>query len=136
MANVVFQGSLFSYDFVQESIRRMADWTTIDDVNLESLSVDLRRIFARFPTAQTPNESQTEDDLIWPVLNGLGWTATLRQQNLTPKGRDDVPDGLLFKDNAAKTRANAFPEEWRRYEFRPRYCGIETLAAPARSPIR
>ena len=28
-----------------------------------------------------------------------------------------MPDGLLFGDGAAKSRANASPEEWRRYEF-------------------
>src|SRR6266436_3489672 len=73
--------------------------------------------FDRFPTAQFPNESQTEDDLIWPILTRLGWTESLRQQNLTPRGREDVPDGLLFKDNPAKRQANTFPQEWRRYEF-------------------
>jgi hypothetical protein len=31
--------------------------------------------------------------------------------------RDDVPDGLLFADQAAKTKANSCAEEWRRYEF-------------------
>jgi hypothetical protein len=117
MANAVFQGSLFSNDFVQESISRMHDWASIDEASVENLRVDLRRIFDRFPTAQSPNESQTEDDLIWPVLNRLGWTATLRQQNLDARGRDDVPDGILFQDNAAKTRANEFPEEWKRYGF-------------------
>ena len=65
------------------------------------------RIFDRFPTDQTPNESQTEDDLIWPVLGALGWAASLRQQNLSSRGRDDVPDGLLFADEATKDRANA-----------------------------
>ncbi len=74
-------------------------------------------IFNRFPTAQTPNESQTEDDLIWPILARLGWTASLRQQNLAARGREDVPDGLLFQDAATKAEANAFREEWKRYGF-------------------
>ena len=74
-------------------------------------------MFERFPIAQAPNESQTEDDLIWPVLHLLGWNASLRQQNLSTQGREDVPDGLLFSDQAAKDRANAFAEEWRRYEL-------------------
>ncbi|MGK3945306.1 hypothetical protein ABK046_44040, partial [Streptomyces caeruleatus] len=77
----------------------------------------LTELFAKFPTKQSPNEAQTEDDLIWKVLGALGWTAFLRQQNLAPKGREDVPDGLLFKNDAAKTQANKTPEEWRRYEF-------------------
>jgi hypothetical protein len=58
------------------------------------------------------NESQTEDDLIWPILRALGWTESLRQQNLSPKGRDDVPDGVLFESAEKKAKANGFPEEW------------------------
>jgi hypothetical protein len=51
------------------------------------------------------------------VLARLGWGASLRQQNLAARGREDVPDGLLFADAGVKARANGFPEEWRRYEF-------------------
>jgi hypothetical protein len=112
-----YQGSLFSSDFLTESIARLSDWSGIDDAALDVLAVRLREVFARFPTPQSPNESQTEDDLIWPILEILGWTASLRQQNLTPKGREDVPDGLLFKDAAAKAQANLTPDEWRRFEF-------------------
>jgi len=112
-----YQGSLFSSDFLTESIARLSDWPGIDDAAIDTLAVRLRDVFARFPTHQSPNESQTEDDLIWPILEALGWTASLRQQNLTPKGREHVPDGLLFKDAAAKAQANLTPEEWRRYEF-------------------
>ena len=88
----LFQGSLFSSDFLQESITGLPDWSHIDGGALEALRLDLRRIFDRFPTALSPNESQTEDDLIWPVLSRLGWTESLRQQNLAPRGREDVPD--------------------------------------------
>ena len=112
-----FQGTLFSDDFIRDSITRLADWSSISDDQLRSLNTDLRQIFNNFPIAQTPNESQTEDDLIWPILNRLGWTAHLRQQNLAPRGRDDVPDGVLFKDEEAKNHANSFHEEWRRYGF-------------------
>ena len=111
-----FQGHLFSSDFLQDSIRQLFDWTFVDDRAIETLRTDLTRIFTQFPAAQSPNESQTEDDLIWPVLDRLGWTVTLRQQNLAPRGREDVPDGLLFKDAVTKAKANTFREEWRRYE--------------------
>ena len=111
------QGSLFAHDFLTESVVQLADWQAIDDAALDALEGALRTLFNRFPITQTPNESQTEDDLIWPVLRHLGWTASLRQQNLTAHGRDDVPDGLLFADAAAKDRANTFAEEWKRYEF-------------------
>ena len=112
----LFQGSLFAEDFLRESVARMPDWQGIDDTSLNQLEAELRDVFVRFPTDRSPNESQTEDDLIWPVLGYLGWTESLRQQNLSTRGREDVPDGLLFADEAAKERANGFIEDWKRYE--------------------
>ena len=118
-ANVgeTFQGSLFSGDLLSETIAGSTDWLTLDDAALDDFEASFRAVFDRFPTADSPNESQTEDDLIWPVLDRLGWTASLRQQNLTLRGREDVPDGLLFADDAAKDRANGHAEEWKRYEL-------------------
>jgi hypothetical protein len=112
-----FQGGLFANDFLRESITRLDEWAALDDATLTAFRDSFQAVFARFPTDQAPNESQTEDDLIWPVLVRLGWTSSLRQQNLTVRGRDDVPDGLLFADDATKDNANGFPEEWRRYAF-------------------
>ena len=109
-----FDGSLFAEDFLREAITQLPDWD-LDDEGLVGVESALRGLFDRFPTDLTPNESQTEDDLIWPVLERLGWTAHLRQQNLSPVGRQDVPDGLLFADGAAKDRANRFTDEWKRY---------------------
>ena len=110
------QGSLFSSDLLSETIAGSADWLALDDAALDDFEASFRAVFDRFPIADSPNESQTEDDLIWLVLDRLGWTASLRQQNLTLRGREDVPDGLLFADDAAKGRANGLPEEWKRYE--------------------
>ena len=112
-----FQGSLFAEDILLGSISELPDWETVTEAALDGIEAELRDVFLRFPVAASPNESQTEDDLIWPVLRTLGWTASLRQQNLSARGRDDVPDGLLFEDDAAKDRANGFSEEWKRYAF-------------------
>ena len=112
-----FQGGLFSGDFLGTAITESDDWQAFDEAALYALEAGLNDIFARFPTGGSPNESQTEDDLIWPVLEQLGWTEWLRQQNLSAKGMVDVPDGLLFADAESKDRANGFLEEWRRYEF-------------------
>ena len=112
--DIPFRGSLFAHDYLQESVTRLDDWRDIDAAAFEAA---VGGVFARFPITGSPNESQTEDDLIWPVLAHLGWTASLRQQNLSAAGRQDVPDGLLFQDAAAKDRANGFTEEWRRYAF-------------------
>ena len=114
--DTAFQGSLFANDFLCESVSQTADWEAIDEAALDDLEAALRAIFELFPTDRSPNESQTEDDLIWPVLAALGWSASLWQQNLSARGREDVPDGLLFADEAAKGRANVLAQEWRRYE--------------------
>ena len=111
----VLQGGLFTSDFLIDAVQEMDEWQRWDDG--EVFGTELQNIFNAFPIDQNPNESQTEDDLIWPILNCLGWTDYLTQQNLTPQGRDDVPDGLLFEDDAHKARANGFAEEWRRYEW-------------------
>ncbi len=113
----VFQGSLFANDFLCESIIASPDWQALDDTVLNTFEAVIRSVFDHFPTTQTPNESQTESDLIWPVLVQLGWTASLRQQNLSAHGRKNVPDGLLFADEATKDQANDFSEEWKRYRF-------------------
>ena len=113
----VVQGGLFASDLLADTAVRLEDWPSLEDTELGGLEDSFRAVFARFPVSQSPNESQTEDDLIWPVLRLLGWTVSLRQQNLSPHGREDVPDGLLFADEAAKDRANNLAEEWRRYEL-------------------
>ena len=117
MIDPAFQGSLFSNDFLCDSIAGLSEWTTFDDAAANALAADLAGMFQRFPVAGRPNESQTEDDLIWAVLRRLGGRHSLRNQNLTLRGRDDVPHGLLFESAEAKALANGFHEEWKRYEF-------------------
>ena len=106
-----FQGQLFADGFLCGSIAETGEWRSLDDAALEKLRADLRSLFDRFPADQAPNEPQTETDLIRPVLERLGWTASLWQQRLSVRGRTHVPDGLLFADDAAKDRANRLPEQ-------------------------
>jgi hypothetical protein len=110
----IIAGSLFTRDYLTDAIAGAPEWRGIEP---DALRADLEVIFARFPAASAPNESQTERDLIWPVLHRLGWGAHLEQQNLSAAGREDVPDGILFLSDEAKARANADPREWQRYAF-------------------
>lgn len=105
-------GALFTTDYLADAIKATAAYRAVD---VAELRTRLDQIAAAFPQDHRTNESQTEDDFIWPVLASLGWTKSLRQQNLTVTGRDDVPDGLLFADAAAKASANAQGDQWRRY---------------------
>lgn len=106
-------GSLFTTDYLVEAVTITPAYAAVD---VTALRARLAGIAAAFPKNSRTNESQTEDDFIWPVLASLGWTESLRQQNLTVSGRDDVPDGLLFADAAAKAAANAHGDQWKRYE--------------------
>ena len=105
-------GSLFTTDYLVEAVAATPAYLAVDVASLRAKFDD---IAAKFPKSARTNESQTEDDFIWPVLAALGWSESLRQQNLTVAGRDDVPDGLLFKDAAAKAAGNAQGDQWRRY---------------------
>lgn len=107
-------GSLFSQDYLVEGIKRSSAY---NDVDVAMVRERLEALLDAFPHPTRPNEATTESDLVWPVLEALGWSSWLTQQNLSPRGRDNVPDGLLFINDAAKARANEHAEEWKRYEF-------------------
>jgi hypothetical protein len=106
-------GTLFTRDYLTDAIRAEAEY---EDLDLTALSEMLSKTFGEFPTDQSPSEAKTEDDLIWRVLVALGWEHSERQVNLAPKGRDNIPDGLLFLDEQAKVQANMHVEHWKRYE--------------------
>ena len=110
---MISSGSLFTRDYLEEAITSETAW---NDTALSEIGARIGKVFAKFPTDRSPNEAQTESDLIWPILEALGWQVSLTQQNLTAKGRDDVPDGLLFLDEAAKAKADRHIEDWKRYE--------------------
>ena len=109
------RGSLFTSDFLTDTIREMEDWTSLSEAEVDRIGAALDETFGTFKAAQSPNEAQTEQDLIWPVLAHLGWTDTLPQQTLSMSGRADVPDGLLFGSPEAKADAVALSDPWRRY---------------------
>jgi hypothetical protein len=111
-ASLFTSGALFTQDYLVEGITDTAQYR---DVDVADARAKLTAIFAGFPYASGPNEATTEGDLIWPILNALGWSEYLTQQNLSASGRVDVPDGLLFIDAAAKANANTHPEEYKRY---------------------
>lgn len=113
-ATLFAAGALFTQDYLEEGITQSKAWAATDAVALRET---LAAILAGFPHASSPNEATTESDLVWPVLQALGWTDFLTQQNLSDKGRVDVPDGLLFIDADAKAKANEHAEEVKRYEF-------------------
>ena len=120
-------GALFARDFLENSVERMPEWKNLDVAELDRLAADLRAIFADFPVSGAPNEAQTEDDLIWPVLERVGWADHLRGQ---PLSRRMTPDGLLFADAASKDRANRVHDAAGRYGLGVALAELKRWQAP------
>lgn len=70
-------GSLFTSDYLTHGITETASYAAVDTV---ALAARLTVIVDTFPAASQPNEAQTEDDLIWPVLAALGWTEAVARR--------------------------------------------------------
>ncbi len=102
----MLSGLLFTRYFLEEGVRETDAWSSLSDDYIQSVASRLRELFAAFPVTGSPNESQTEQDLIFPVLHALGWEHYLTQQTASPRGRSDVPDMLLFLEEADKLAAN------------------------------
>lgn len=108
------QGKLFTQDFLREGIQETDAWQRLDPADLAQFRARIEAIFGAFPADSQANEAVTETEIIFPVLEALGW-ASLPQQTASGKGRQDVPDVLLFVDAAAKQAALAERRDEQRY---------------------
>ena len=108
------QGQLFTTDFLLRGICETDAWRALSDADLDAFIAGLKAQYATFAADSALNEAQTEDALIAPVLDLLGWEgAWISQVNLSLSGREDVPDFLLFADPAARERAYQVPDSAR-----------------------
>jgi hypothetical protein len=110
------RGSLFTHEFLRRGIVETPELRDLPADDVEALAHDVRERIERFARQRTPTEQRTEDELIWPVLERLGWEHHTRQVSLSARGRESVPDGLLFADVEAKERADALGNTPHAYE--------------------
>ena len=106
-------GHLFADYFLNEGIRDTPEWKA-DAAMPEAFTAfrdDVRRHYEDMSGSAEPNEAVTEQELIRPILELLGWDDYLPQQGATRN--EDIPDLLLFPDAGSKARAAARirPEE-------------------------
>ena len=103
-------GQLFTHYFLTDGIRATPEWqaSAADPETFAAFRKEsvLQRYEALARSAD-PNEAVTEQDLIRPVLELLGWTDYLPQQGTARN--EDIPDHLLFADAGSKERASAEP---------------------------
>lgn len=109
------QGALYTRDFLERGICEEAAWTAITPEELAATRTKLQKLFGAFPVDHKPNEGVTERDLIYPVLDVLGWSDLLVQQQISARRRLDVPDALLFADTTHKNAASAEKDAANRY---------------------
>lgn len=101
----MIDGRLFTRDFLLEGIRATAQWRAVDDAALSAWIKPVKAMLDALAARKNANEAQTEADLVYPLLETLGWNERDPQPSLSEKRRLDVPDALLYPDADAKTLA-------------------------------
>ncbi len=100
-------GQLFTQYFLTDGIKATAEWDAVA-ARPEAFAAFEDGVRARYQTLsgfQDPAEAATEQELIHPVLELLGWVDYLPQQGTARN--EDIPDLLLFADADSKARATA-----------------------------
>ena len=102
-------GQLFTQYYLTEGIKPTIG-QKFSAVNMQAFRDGIRQRYDALDAHHSPNETVTEQELIRPVLELLGWTDYLPQQGT---GRnEDIPDLLLFAgaDSKARAAATSSPE--------------------------
>ena len=107
------KGQLFTHYFLTDGIRTTPEWEAAGST-LADFRLDLSHTYEGFTPVRQPNEAVTEQELIRPLFELLGWADYLPQQGVA--SNEDVPDHLLFSDAASKTRAAARGNAEDRYQ--------------------
>ena len=99
-------GTLFTEYFLTEGITTTERWVA-SETPLPEFRSAAAELYEKLDGYDRPNEATTEQELIIPVLELLGWADHLPQQ--AASGGEDVPDNLLFADAGAKDAAAEGP---------------------------
>jgi hypothetical protein len=93
------QGTLFTEDFLNEGIQGTDAWQAATPGALAAFRETLQAIFKGVADPARLNEGQTEERIIKPILECLGWHGCFWvQERLETKGRANVPDYLVFRE--------------------------------------
>ena len=107
----MISGTLFAQDFLQTGIKDTDDWCALPDNEIATITERLRSALGDAATGL--KEANTENLIIFPILDALGWDGRrLEQERMEGKGRINVPDAFLFLDPEARRAAShKKPEE-------------------------
>ena len=98
-------GHLFTEYFLTEGIKATPEWraSVASAQAFHEFKDGVRQRYDALSGSSDLNEAVTEQELIRPVLELLGWTDYLPQQGAARN--EDIPDLLLFPDAGSKERA-------------------------------
>ena len=105
-------GQLFTHYFLTDGIKATTEWPASASY-CAAFRQSLAQAYETFRRHHQPNEALTEQDLIRPALELLGWTDYLPQQGADRN--QDIPDHLLFADAESKAQAAGRPNPGERY---------------------
>ena len=108
-------GQLFTQYFLTDGIQATAEWrrSLAAPQAFVTFQTEATQRLEAFGRAANPNEAHTEQELVRPLLEALGWADYLPQQGAS--GGEDIPDHLLFADAESKARAAAHREPGARF---------------------
>ena len=100
-------GQLFTNYFLEEGILHTDAWqeSLSQPPDFDSFRAQAHALLENAANFQTINEASTEQELIRPLFQLLGWVDYLPQQG--SDRNEDIPDHLLFGDAESKDRATA-----------------------------
>jgi hypothetical protein len=101
-------GLLFTEDFLNEGVRETEAYRALNDETVAAKRAELAAILGAVSNRETLVEAQTENRIVQPVLEVLGFAGAYDvQAKLDTQGRENVPDYLLYADREAFARAEA-----------------------------
>ena len=112
-------GQLFTHYFLTDGIKGTAEWkaSLARPEAFAAFRDGVRQKYEALSRSAAPNEAATEQDLIRPILELLGWTDYLPQQGSIRN--EDIPDHLLFADagpsSALRQRGSPAIATWTRW---------------------
>ena len=109
-------GQLFTQYFLTEGIQATDAWQDCvrQPRSFTAFKQSLSEILDKIASAHEPNEAQTENEVVRPLLELLGWDHHMPQQG--SDRQEDIPDYLLFADGESKDRAAARKGSENRYQ--------------------
>ena len=105
-------GQLFTHYFLNDGIRATPEWRDSGPA-VSAFRERAAWIYEGFKAYHAPNEAVTEQDLVRPILEALGWAGYLPQQG--SQRNEDIADHLLFADTESKARAAGRGSSQERY---------------------